>query len=120
MVEYLPSYALGTSVANLQSYDALGLPIPKSEVVDYAIYVEVGSGDLVGQGWLTARHRFAALTVAQLAILQAFEGECYVRTLKEDDTYAIYSALLVASPKRAPKVGIVQDYVEEFRKLVAV
>ena len=117
----LPAYAIGTSSAGLVSLDSIGLPLPKAEAVDYAVYVENGAGEEVGQGWLTARWRFAVLSAAQVAVLEAYASAAvYIRTLKMDDTYAAYSAALVLPPRRALKAGQALDYVAEFRKLVAV
>jgi hypothetical protein len=116
----IPAYAIDTTQAGMSSLGALGLPLPKAEVVDYALYVENGEGELVGQGWLVARWRFGALSTAQVAVLEAFAGSCYIRTLKMDDTYAAYSALFVKPPRKPSKAGMVHDYVAEFRKMVAV
>jgi len=104
----------------MSSLEALGLPLPKAEAPDYAVYVENGEGDLVGQGWIVARWRFAELSLAQAAALEAFAGDCYFRTLKADGTYGAYSALLVLPARRAPKVDRWLDYAAEFRKCVSV
>jgi len=116
----MPGYGLGLTAAGIQSLDALGLPLPKAEVVDYAEYVTNGDGEEVGQGWLVARWRFAVLTTVEQAVLAAYAGSCYVRTLEQGGTYGAYSALLVLPPRRPPKAGQLMDYVLEFRKLVAV
>jgi len=116
----MPVYQIGASEAGMASLSSLGLPLPQAEAVDYATYVENGSGELVGQGWIVARWRFHGLTVAQVAILEAFEGTCYIQTLEMDDSYGRYSALLVLPPRKSSKAGVVEDYVAEFRKLVAL
>jgi len=116
----IPAYALGESTTAMYSLEALGLPLPKAEAVDYAVYVENGAGEPVGQGWLVARWRFAVLSAAQIATLESYAGACGVRTLKADDSYGLYSATLVLPPRVAPKVGMTLDYTAEFRKLVAV
>jgi len=113
-------YAIGTTAAGIQSMTALGLPWPRAEVVDYAEYVETGDGGLVGQGWLQCRWRFDQITAAQAAILEGYIGACYIRTLLQSGSYATYSARLRTSPRLAPKVGQLFDYVAEFVKLVAV
>lgn len=113
------SYAIGTTAAGILSLDSLGVPWPRAEVVDYAEYIENGDGDLVGQGWLECRWRFDQITAAQAAVLETYTGACYIRTLRQDGTYAIYSAKLRSAPRRPPKVGQLMDYVAEFVKLVA-
>lgn len=116
----IPAYAIGLTAGGMQSLGILGLPLPKAEVVDYAEYVTNGNGEEVGQGWLTARWRFAVLTNAEQAVLAAYAGVCYINTLEQGGTYGDYSALMVLPPRRPPKVGQLMDYVIEFRKLVAV
>lgn len=116
----LPAYRIGAAAATMAGLESLGLPLPRAEAVDYAVYVENGEGELVGHGWLTARWNFATLTAAQLATLEAYAGTCYIQTLKMDGTYGNYSALFVLPARRAPKATIVQDYTAEFRKLVAI
>lgn len=116
----MPEYAIGATAAGLEDLEALGLPWPRAEVVDYAEYVENGEGDLVGQGWLMCRWRFDVLESWAAAVLEAYEGDCYIRTLRQDNSYGTYSARLVRSPRRAPKVGQIFDYVIEFRKLTVV
>lgn len=116
----LPNYAIGSTQAGMQSFAALGLPLPKAEVVDYAEYVENGAGQLVGQGWLKAVWRFADLSTTQQAILAAYAGVCYISTLEQGGTYGTYSALLVLPPRRPPKVGQLFDYAVELKQLVAV
>lgn len=116
----IPAYRIGAAAASMASLESLGLPLPKSEAVDYAAYVENGAGELVGQGWLTARWRFGALTLAQVAVLEAYAGTCYIQTLTALGTYVNYTAMLVLPPRRAPKNRMMLDYVAEFRKLVVV
>lgn len=114
-----PLYRIGTSVAGLESLAEVGVEfLPKADAVDYAVYVENGDGELVGQGWLVATWRFAALPQDQAALLEAYEGECYIQTLEQDGDYGIYSALMVRQPRRAAKGEVILDYVCEFRKLV--
>ncbi len=116
----LPSCAIGTTQNAMSSLEALGLPLPKAEAPDYTTYIENGEGDMVGQGWIIARWRFADLSIAQVAVLEAFAGSCYIRTLKADGTYGTYSAFMVLPARRAPKVDLWLDYAAEFRKCVAV
>jgi len=116
----IPAYRIGAAEASMASLESLGLPLPKAEAVDYATYIENGAGELVGQGWLRATWRFAALTLAQVATLEAFDGDCYIQTLTALGTYVDYSAMLVLPPRRAPKNQMILDYVAEFRKLVVV
>ena len=114
-----PVYRIGSSVAGLQTMSERGVEcLPKADAVDYAVYVENGDGELVGQGWLVARWRFAALPKAQVDLLEAFEGDCYIQTLEQDGSYTVYSALMVRQPRRAAKGDVILDYVCEFRKLV--
>jgi len=87
--------------------------------VDYAAYVTKGDGQAIGQGWLRCAWRFTSLTTAQAAILLAFVGTCYIRTLEQDGTYGRYQALMVNPQRRSPKAAQLLDYVIEFRKLVA-
>lgn len=115
----LPQYAIGTTAGGIQSLTELGIPLPKADVVDYAEYVENGAGELVGQGWLATRWRWAVLHVDDQAVLTAYAGTCYIRTLTENADYATYSALMVLPPRKPPKAGQQMDYVIEFRKLVA-
>jgi hypothetical protein len=116
----LPIYAIGTSAAGMQGLEALGVPLPKAEIVDYAEYVENGEGDLVGQGWLECRWRWASILASQAAIIEGYLGACYISTLTQSGSYVVYSAKMVTQPKRPPKAGQLFDYVAEFRKLVAV
>ncbi len=112
-------YGIGAT-ATVSSLESLGLPTPQSEAPDYAAYVTNGAGEEVGQGWLTATWRFSDLSAAQVAVLEAYEGDCYVRTLTADDEYDLYSARLVLPPRRAPKNGRWLDYVAEFRAMEVV
>jgi hypothetical protein len=116
----LPAYRIGAAQATMASLESLGLPLPRAEAVDYALYVENGESDLVGQGILIARWNFGELTQAQLAVLEALAGVCYIQTLLMNGTYGNYSALFVLPPRRAPKGNVVRDYTAEFRKLAAV
>ena len=115
-----PLYRIGTSVAGLQTLAEIGVEfLPKADAVDYAVYVENGDGELVGQGWLVARWRFAAMPKDQVDILEGYEGDCYIQTLEQDGSYSVYSALMVRQPRRAARGDVILDYVVEFRKLVA-
>ena len=120
MADTMPLYGVGTTAAGVVSLDLLGLPWPKAEVVDYAVYIENGDGDRVGQGWLQCAWRFHGITTEQAAVMLAYLGNCYIRTLLRDGTYQLYSAKMVEPPRIPPKAGTLFDWVVEFRKLVAV
>lgn len=113
----IPNYAIGAAVDAVYTLTTLGLPIPKADAVDYAEYIENGAGELIGQGWLVARWRFAVLTTAQQTTLATYEGESYLYTLEQDGTYGLYHGYLVLPPRKAPKAGQLLDYVVELRKL---
>ena len=113
----IPSYAIGTTIENLQSIVDLRLPLPKADAVDFIEYVENGAGELVGQGWLVARWRFASLTTGEQATLAAYSGQCYVCTLEQSGDYCLYQGLMVLPPRKSPKITQLFDYVVEFRKL---
>ena len=115
----MPVYAIGTTSA-VSSLEALGLPWPQATAVDYALYVETGSGEVIQQGWLMCEWRFTALTQAQLATLLGYVGNCYIITLLYTGLYAKYSALMVQPRRRTPRADATFDVVVEFRKMVAV
>ena len=115
-----PVYAIGESTSSLVSLDSLGLPTPKATAPDYETYVDSGDGLNSGQGWLSCQWRFSHLSLAHAAILQGYEGVCGVRTLTYQGTYLAYSAIMILPPRKTPKVDFVEDYVVEFRQLVAV
>jgi hypothetical protein len=115
----LPAYGISLT-STIASLDSLGLPIPKADPVDYAVYVNLGDGTQRGMGWLTCAWRFAALTLAQVTTLQTYAGACYIRTLTEAGTYVAYSAKAILPRRKSPKVDTQHDYVVVFRSLVAV
>lgn len=116
----LPAYEIGTTLVGLASLSSLGIAqIPKADPVDYAEYVNKGNGTSGGVGWLTCAWRFAVLTVAELDILDAFEGACFIRTLTHAGLYTAYSAIMVLPPRQSPLVDYYSDYVVVYRALVA-
>lgn len=116
----IPIYQIGTTSGSMASLESLGIPLPKSEVVDYATYLDNGLGEQVGHGWLRCSWRFASMTLLQYSVLLGYVGTCAIQTLEQGGAYGRYTARLISPPRRPPKSDLVLDAVFEFRALVAL
>lgn len=123
----MAEFKIGTSAGAMTLLESLTEPMvaPKSEYYPYARVVNKGNGGTRGVGSPYAVWTFALLTVEQRDQLKSFctdaSAVVYIRTKKNDDTYADFQATMIWSEQEPRFVGGHKANINVvFRNLVAV
>lgn len=120
------SFGLGTTASNILSFEQLGLTGPSDAApVDYAKYITLGDGTPFGQGAKEQELRFSFLTLPELAVYRTYcpgtSANVYIRTLKEGNVFAVYSAQMeMTVPRGSQTIDILVDFVIKFTKMIEV
>ena len=116
-------YGIGTTAANIVSLQSLGINPPRASVPEYTSYVEIGSGIKKGIGWLVDTWRFHWISQAGITALRVYiatkSASIFIRTLNENGTYSVYSAIAHWPDKQPPTVGDINDFVLTFTNMEA-
>lgn len=122
----MAEFEIGATEEELTNIEILAEPLdpPKSEFFPYARTVNLGSGGKRGVGFPMAAWSFPLMTVEQRDQLKTFcpdaSGEVYIRTKKNDDTYAIFQAIMIWPENEDRWYGIKRNYQIVFRNLVEI
>ena len=116
-------YGIGTTANNIVSLESLGIDPPQASLPEYGRYIDIGDGTQKGIGWLTCEWRFPWVSLAGVANLRTYiaarSATVYIRTLDEDGTYSVYSAIGNWMDKQPPKVDDIEDLVITFNNMEA-
>lgn len=120
----MANFEIGPAGGLMTNIESLGTPleIPRSEYYPYARTVNLGNGGKRGVGFPMAAWTFPILTVEQRDQLKVFcpdaSGEIYIRTKKNDDTYANFSAMMIWPENEERWYAHKRNYQILFRNLV--
>jgi hypothetical protein len=123
----LYDYQIGTtsSMTNVESLTVASgdpVPAPKSSFKPYADKLALGDGTARGVGFPSATWHWGYLTLAQRNALRVFcsgqSAAVYIRTRKDDDTYANYTATLIWPDEEEKEAGRRLDFTLQFIRLV--
>ena len=117
-------YGIGTTANNIVSLQSLGIDPPVPAIPEYGRYIEQGDGVMKGIGWLMAVWRFPWVSSAGIVNLRTYisgkSATVYIRTLNEDKSYSVYSAIGTWQDKLPPKVDDIDNFVITFKNMEAV
>ena len=121
-------YAIG-STNPPTNVESLSTPLnpPRGEMVEWSRTYDRANGLVGADGFPVARWKFDVLTQAMVDQLRSFcpgkSSEVYITTLKPDDTYGTYTAVMVWDDAQLKKRNFGGRYLGieiEFRRLEAV
>lgn len=120
----LESFEIGTTYGGMANVESLATPLypPLSTWDDGPFPIELASGGVRSGGWTFVTWHWDFLTQDQWTQLQTFcsgrSADVYIKTKKDDETYQVYTAIMVrpSGPKR--RSSKVLDITVEFRNCV--
>lgn len=115
-------FKIGATVEGMVTLTSLGIPAPKYEYGKYSGEIVLGDGTARGVGLpLTAWH-WGFLTPAQRDALRTYctgkSAIVYIRTIKDDGTYADYQAVMIWANQEERQAGRIIDFTLDFRNMV--
>ena len=124
----MADFEIGTTLEGMVNIEALtpALSVPRAPFRDYAETILASSGRVYGRGFPSCRWLFSRLNSSQRDELKEFcsgaSANVYIKTLANDDTYHIYSAVMVwpQDEEREPAVRDRLDLEILFTHLVEI
>lgn len=117
-------YEIGATEIGMVTLESLGLKAPKNEYAIYANSITLGDGSERGVGSPMFVWNWGYLTSAQRATLRAYctgkSANVFIKTIKDDNSYVTYSAIMVWPNSEERAAGRVLDFSIEFRQAEAV
>ena len=121
------SYEIG-STSSTTNLEALGVNPPRGEYVPWSQTYDRADGVVASDGYPLARWHFDVLTQSMIATLRSTSsvsgksGTCYIKTRKDDGTFAKFSCVMIWPDDLMSKRVFKDTYLDvtiEFRRLVA-
>lgn len=115
-------FEIGTVVDETVTLTSLGVPAPKYEYGLYAGEIILGDGTARGVGFPVTAWHWTFLTDAQRTALRTYcpgkSASVFIRTIKDDNTYADFEAIMIWPTHEERQSGRVMDFTLEFRNMV--
>jgi len=122
----MADFEIGTTEEGMTNIEILTEPLdpPKSEFLPYARIVNLGNGGKRGVGFPVAIWNFPLMTLEQRDQLKIFcpdaSAAVFIRTKKNDDSYAVFEAVMIWPENEDRWYGIKRNYQILFRNLIEV
>lgn len=121
------SYEIGSSLAGMVNVENLSTPLPAPKSMEfyqpYTQYIPAGDGTVFGAGWAVTEWHWGYVTKAQYEQLKTFcsgaSSEVYIKTRKNDGTYATYKAVMVWPQTHNIQGDIYLEFTLKFQRLEA-
>lgn len=124
----MASFEMGATLETMTNIELLATPIqpPLAPPPQYAARATASSGRVYDRGFLSGRWIFSILKAAQRTQLRTFcpgaSANVYIKTLASDDTYKVYSAVMVwpEGESRQPAVRDRTEFVISFTHMIEI
>lgn len=117
-------FEIGTAVDSTVTLASLGVPAPKYEYGLYAGEIVLGDGTSRGVGFPVTVWHWSFITAAQRTALRTYctgkSAVVFIRTIKDDNTYADFEAIMIWPTHEERSAGRVLDFSLEFRNMVEI
>ncbi len=115
-------FAIGSTLAGMQEIRDMNIPAPQSTYRPYSTDIRLGDGSMRGMGFPVATWHWGFLSAVQRDLLKSFcvgqSALVYIRSIKDDLSYADYQAVMVWPTEEERAAGRVLDFTLEFHRLV--